>query len=136
MNRKEFLTTIGAGAAFALTATCLGSCTKDSTSGSKDVNLSIDLEKAEFGALKDPSGFVVHEGIVIARSLSGEYLAATVECSHENLNQITFNSSDEWFCTAHGARFAKDGSGLNVNGNKGLTVYKTEKSANILKVFS
>lgn len=136
MKRKEFLATIGVGAAFALTSTCLGGCSKDKVEPSGDVNFDIDLTNSAFSALKEPSGFVIHEGVVIARSISGEYLAATVICSHENLQQVTFNTQDEWFCTAHGARFDKEGKGLNSNGSKGLTVYNTEKSGDILRVFS
>lgn len=137
MNRKEFLEKLGVGAAFALTATCLGSCSKDSAEEEKDVDFTIDLSNADFAALENNGDFVITENTVVARGIDGEYLAASVVCSHENLRQVTFdNQNNEWFCTAHGARYDLDGEGLNPNGAKGLAVYNTSLDGNMLRIFS
>ncbi len=137
MTRKEFLENIGLGAAFVLTATCMGGCTKDSAEGQNKIDFTIDLNKAAYAKLQTPGTYIVKDGVVIARSNSGEYLAATQTCSHEQLTQITY-SSDEggWLCTAHGALFDEEGNGLNANGSKGLTIYNTELLANnMLRVY-
>ena len=100
MKRKEFLEKLGIGAAFVLTSTCLGSCTRDEADPPKDVDFTIDLDDEKYEALKIFGSYVIEDEIVIARSNTGEYLAATLICSHENLSQITYSDSQgAWLCT-------------------------------------
>jgi nitrite reductase/ring-hydroxylating ferredoxin subunit len=137
MNRKEFLEKVGIGAAFVLTSTCLGSCTRDEADPPKDINFTIDLDDAKYEALQVFGSYVIEEQVVIARSNTGEYLAATLICSHEGLSQITYSDKEgAWYCTAHEALFTEEGEGLNANGSKGLTIYSTELTDNLLRIFS
>lgn len=133
MTRKEFLSTLGLGAGFVLTATCLGSCT---TEVATDVNFEVDLQGMSNSALLTNDGYVVIDNVVVAKTTTGEYVAATVVCSHEDKRQITLRD-DEWYCTDHGARFDFNGDGLNSKGSKGLAIYNVETiDANTIRVFS
>ena len=137
MKRKEFLEKLGVGAAFVLTSTCLGGCTRDEADPPKDIDLMIDLDDPKYAELQNFGSYVIEDQIVIARSNTGEYLAATLICSHENLAQITYSDREgAWFCTAHEALFTEEGEGLNANGSNGLTVYNTELNDNLLRIFS
>ncbi|MEE9438743.1 MAG: Rieske 2Fe-2S domain-containing protein [Saprospiraceae bacterium] len=137
MKRKEFLEKLGVGAAFVLTSTCLGSCSRDMVDEQKDINFTIDLSDNEYEALNDFGAYIIKDHVVIARSISGDYIAATLICSHQSLSQITYKVSESaWFCTAHEALFSEEGEGLNANGSKGLTVFNTELNGNLLRVFS
>ena len=75
MDRRKFLEQIGVGAAFALTATCLGGCKTESVS---PVDFTIDLNDSAYSALKTNGGFVIKNDAVIARTTTGGYAAATV----------------------------------------------------------
>ena len=133
MDRRDFLEKIGIGAAFALTSACLASCTKTTLA----VDFSLNLDDAANVALKTNGGYVVKNGVVIARDTSGNYAAATVVCSHQQQSEVVYNkTTNEWFCNAHGARFDLAGKGLNNNGNGGLTVYQTAVSGTSLRIFS
>jgi Rieske Fe-S protein len=137
MNRKKFLSTIGLGAAFALTASCLGSCKKTATTPNGPVDFTLDLTLPSNAALANNGGYVISNGCVIAKTIIGGYAAATQICSHEGKTQVTFDATNNnWYCTAHGARFSIIGEGLNSNGSNGLTIYKTALTGNILRVFS
>ncbi|WP_337042238.1 Rieske (2Fe-2S) protein [Emticicia sp. 17c] len=134
INRNEFLKSLGfTGAAlFALytTESCkneAGGVTPIPSSG-----LTLDLTDAAYSNLKKEGGYVIKSGIVVAR-YNGNYIAATITCSHEGRQQITFQNG-EWYCTAHGARYDVTGKGLNSDGRNGLTVYKTSVSGNILTI--
>ena len=133
MNRKEFLSQLGIGAAFVLTTSCLGSCKKETPAVAAD--LTIDLTDAAYAALKNNDSYVVKDGIVIAKTKVGAYIAATVTCSHDEYKQITLRN-DEWYCSQHGARFDQAGKGINSLGSKGLKIYKTELKGNSLRVYS
>lgn len=144
MNRKEFLKSIGAGAAFAITFSCLGGCTNDNGDiFPEDIALepdpvtgallTLDLSAASSSALNNNGGYLIKNRIVVAKDLSGNYVAATVRCSHEPRDEITFRNN-EYYCTAHGARFNIAGTGLNSKGRNNLKVYTTSLDGNILSI--
>ena len=135
MTRKAFLEKLGIGAAFALTATCLGACTKDSLAPVEELSFEIDLADPEHASLLTNGGYIIKDQVVVAKSLDGDYVAATQICSHEGRIEVVFQGN-EFFCTAHAARFDTEGNGLNVNGSRGLTTYRTELNGSILSVFS
>lgn len=147
MERKEFLQSIGKGAAFAITFACLGGCLKEDPNGTDaDLNaitptpdpvtgvlFTVDLSASTSGKLRNNGGYVIKNNIVIAKDLKGEYVAATVVCSHELKKDVIF-SNNEFFCTAHGARFNLAGQGLNNDGKRGLKIYTTVLDGNILSI--
>lgn len=134
MERREFLSRIGVGAAFALTASCLGSCKKAEVTA---VDFTIDLTDAAYAALKNNGGYIIKDKVVVAKTTSGTYAAATQVCSHEGEARVYYDkSNNQWMCSAHGATFNLSGGGTNSNGSKGLTIYKTSLSGNSLRVYS
>ncbi|MDC6367357.1 MULTISPECIES: ubiquinol-cytochrome c reductase iron-sulfur subunit [Flavobacteriaceae] len=145
MERKEFLRSLGAGAAFALTFPCIHGCSKDEIQGDiveepTGVDFTIDLTSAEAQALGANGGFILKNLVVIARNLEGEYIAASQVCSHESYDQVRFvdQSGGIFYCDVHGSRFDQDGSPLNqVDSNpaKPIKVYNTELDGSSLRVF-
>jgi cytochrome b6-f complex iron-sulfur subunit len=136
MERRAFLEQLGIGAAFVLTSTCLGSCKTDSVVAPV-AGFTLDLNAATNSALKTNGGYVVSNGVVVAKTINGDYVAATVTCSHEQKTQVTYDKAkNEWFCTAHSARFDMTGKGLNSNGSGGLAIYKVTLSGTTLTIAS
>jgi nitrite reductase/ring-hydroxylating ferredoxin subunit len=132
MTRKEFLSKVGFGAAFVLTATCMGSCV---TGISGSVDFILDLDDTANAALQNVGGYVIQNKVVVAKANDGNFYAATQICSHEDKQKVVFKNN-EFYCTDHGARFDLQGDGLNNNGRKGLTIYNTTLSGTQLRVFS
>ena len=136
MNRKEFLAKLGIGATFALTATCLGGCSKDDDFRPLDaVDFTLDLTDSANSKLLTNGGYLIKNKVVVARTTNGEYVAATQQCSHEGTYAVILKN-DEWFCTDHDARFDLNGGGLNKDGKKGLTIYKAVLNGNLLSISS
>ena len=141
MNRKHFLKKLSGGAVFALTATCLGGCAVENIAPDQPnitaaTDFSLDLNAAVNSNLSNNGGYViVNNQVVVARTTTGEYVAATRTCSHDPRKEVIMRNG-EWYCTAHGARFRLDGVGLNGNGRNGLTIYNTQLTGNILRVFA
>ncbi|NHF57933.1 Rieske 2Fe-2S domain-containing protein [Flavobacteriaceae bacterium TP-CH-4] len=146
MERKEFLRSLGAGAAFALLFPCTQGCSKDDEPAGniKDVptgvDFTVDLTSSEASNLNTNGGYILKNDVVVARNLQGELIAASQICSHQGYDQVTFLNQDGgiFYCDVHGSRFEQDGSPLNqVDGNpaKPLKVYNTELTGDILRVF-
>lgn len=166
MERKKFLTSIGSGAAFALTLGCFNSCLReeinltdpsdlnsntetlnqggnnsqtvsnpDTAALSTNILFTIDLTSSEASKLARKGGYIIKNKVVVAKNMNGDYVAATVICSHELLKKVQFKNN-EFYCSEHGARFDLTGKGLNKDGRKGLKIYETSLNGNLLHILS
>lgn len=145
MERKDFLRSLGAGAAFALTFPCLQGCSKDQVDGNivevpTGVDFTVDLTSGEAANLSENGGFILKNLVVIAKNLEGEYVAASQVCSHESYDQVRFvdQNGGIFYCDVHGSRFSQDGTPLNqVDSNpaRALKIFNTELDGSILRVF-
>ncbi|MEI7583796.1 Rieske 2Fe-2S domain-containing protein [Runella sp.] len=139
INRNNFLKQIGFSGAALFAVMCAGgtmsSCQNESGVTPLAGDITLDLTASQYAALLKNGGYVVlsSQNVVVARTNTGTYAAVTLICSHEQQRQITYRTS-EFYCTAHGARFDNSGKGLNSEGKKGLTVYQTSVSGNILTI--
>lgn len=146
MERKEFLRTLGAGAAFAITFPCLGSCSKDNevegdiVTPPTNVDFTIDLTSSEAAKLANNGGFILKNLVVVVRNLEGEFVAATQICSHEQYDQVRFINQEGgiFYCDVHGSKFSQTGTALNEIPNstsRALKIYNTSLEGDILRVF-
>jgi Rieske Fe-S protein len=147
MERKEFLRSLGVGAAFALTFPCVQGCSSDDGAAvgnikpqPENVDFTIDLTSSEASNLMSDGGFILKNDVVVVKNLEGNFVAASQICSHQGYDQVRFvtNEGGIFHCDVHGSRFEQDGTPLNqVDGNpaKPLKVYMTELSNNTLRVF-
>jgi len=137
MDRRLFISRLSAGAGVALAVTCLGSCMSGTEPDPSGILVDFSLDLDQTPALQPNGGFLVTNNVLVAKTNQGEYVAATVICSHESQKKVTFDkSANNFYCTAHDARFAIDGKGLNSKGNRNLTVYQTALSGSTLRIFS
>lgn len=150
MERKEFIKSLGAGAAFALTFPCLNGCSSDSPTYEQfpeptGIDFTIDLTTSEAIPLADNGGFILAKSdsnarltdIVVARNLEGNFVAASQICSHEQTDGVRFISDNGGIfrCTTHGARFEQTGTPLNSVTSNPLKIFQTELNGDILRIF-
>ena len=142
MERKEFLRSLGASAAFAVVFPCLGGCSSDGEDLEtfpvpEGVDFTIDLTSAEAAPLATNGGFIRQNFVVVARNLEGELVAASQICSHQQTEEVRFIAENGgiFFCATHGSRFDQDGTPLNAITNNPLKVFNTELNGDILRIF-
>lgn len=138
MTRKEFISQVGTGAAILLLPACLttglSSCKKKKNkSTTKVVDFTIDVSS---GPLATNGGSMIKDGVIVARTLTGAFLAINSACSHEGTTINFIASSDSFTCPNHGAKFDAGGNVTQGPASKNLTSYKTELSGSSLHVFS
>jgi cytochrome b6-f complex iron-sulfur subunit len=143
MDRKEFFSKVGFGAAAALLPACIAgiatSCSSDnSTSPSpapapSGVDFLLDVST---GSLATNGGYLVSQGIVVARTNSGTYIAVSASCTHEGTN-VNYNASgNNFICPNHGAQFSSIGAVTQGPANSNLKKYNTTLTGNSLRVYS
>lgn len=141
MERKEFLRTLGAGAAFALTFPCVQGCTKgpdlERQPIPSGVDFTIDLGGPDGQALQNPGDFILRNFVVVVRNLEGNFVAASQVCSHQQTDEVRFVSAQGGIfqCATHGSQFAQNGTPLNAVTGNPLKIFRTSLSGNQLRVF-
>ena len=142
MERKEFLRSLGAGAAFALTFPCMQSCSKESEGeGGNEIptgiDFTIDLNSAEGSGLQNNGDFILKNEVVVVKNLEGNFIAASQICSHQQTDQVRFleEQGGIFHCFTHGSEFDQNGTPLNSITSNPLKIFNTELNGNILRVF-
>ena len=139
MDRKEFISLMGGGAVSAYLFTCIG-CSKGSDGGSiggpSSIDFTLDLSSSANSALLTNGGYLAQQGVLVARTTAGAYIAVQQSCTHENYPLIYNGSSDQFYCNNHGSAFSEKGIVLNGPADRSLTVYKATLTGTSLRVYS
>lgn len=135
MDRKEFLALTGMSLGAFVLATCGIGCKKDDEE-SASKNFTLDLNASANAALKNNGGSVVNDGVIIARTKTGNFIAVASACTHQGTT-INYEAANNRFrCPNHGAVFNESGGVVSGPASRALTQYKTELNGNSLRVFS
>ncbi len=140
MDRKDFLSQVGVGAAAFLAPICLGGIagcgksSKESTpSAPSNVDFTLDVSS---GALASNGGYLVSQGILVARTNSGTFLAVSAACTHEGTS-VTYNAANNNFvCPNHGAKFSSSGMVTLGPATTNLKSYNTSLTNSTLRIYS
>jgi cytochrome b6-f complex iron-sulfur subunit len=138
MDRKEFLASLGIGAAAFVCISGLQGCQVNNpvSEAPTNVDFMLDLTDPANGALKNNGGYIYKSGIIVARTTSGTYVAVYSACTHEGTT-VTYDSSNNRFhCAAHGSNFSTNGSVINGPANQALHQYNTSLAGSSLRVYS
>lgn len=134
MDRKSFLNLIGLSAASAIIApVCIGgfaSCTKTDVAPA-NVDFTLDVSS---GSLAKNGGYLVQNGVIVARTVSGSFIAVSASCTHEGTN--VYYATNQFICPNHGARFSESGVVSTGPASTNLHQYKTTLAGNSLRVYS
>jgi cytochrome b6-f complex iron-sulfur subunit len=136
MDRKTFFSQVGTGAAAMLIPACIGAlsgCKKSVDAAPTNVDFTVDISS---GSLAGNGGFLVQNGVLVAKTTSGGFLAVSAACTHEGTT-VNYNSANNNFvCPNHGAKFNASGSVTQGPATKNLTTYNTALTGSSLRVFS
>ncbi|MDB5145234.1 MAG: cytochrome b6-f complex iron-sulfur subunit [Mucilaginibacter sp.] len=144
ISRKEFFAIIGAGAASTIILSCAG-CSKSSqgpdngqnnVTGPTGVDFTLDLTSSANAALLSNGGYLASQGILVARTEAGAYIAVQQSCTHQNYPLVYVGSASEFYCNNHGSAFSETGVVKNSPANRNLTVYNTTLTGTSLRIYS
>ena len=138
MNRKEFLSTLGLGAAAVACSYCLNGCKPldNPITAPTNVDFTLDLSSSASGALKANGGYLYNGGLIVARTVNGTYVALSQICTHAGGTVQYVPSTNSFYCPNHGSSFATNGSVLSGPAASPLTSYHTSLNGTSLRVYS
>lgn len=139
MERKEFLSLVGQSASL-LFLGCMSSCSKGQgtggTTGPSNVDFTLDLSQSINAPLNANGGYTYSNGIIIARTLTGSYLAVQQVCTHESFSVVYQPSNHGFYCSRHGGTYSEAGAVTGGPPPKALTKYNTSLNGNMLRIYS
>jgi len=130
ITRKEFIAQVGIGSAVLFIAACAGSCKKSANTTSVDFILNVSS-----GALATNGGSLIQNGVIVARTNTGTYIAVSATCTHQG-GTLGFSSSDTFVCPLHGATFNTSGGVISGPTSTALQKYNTTLTGTSLRVYS
>lgn len=146
MERKVFFSTLSASAGILFLAPALVSCSKsmnDSTSNGNNtggngsnVDFILDLTLPAYSALNNNGGSVIKDNIIVAKTVSGMYVALSSVCTHQGGTVGYDSSANRFHCPNHGSNYATDGTVINGPAAVALKRYNTQLTGNSLRVFA
>lgn len=137
MDRKEFLSLFGLGAAAVACQYCLAGCQKaDNPTAPTNVDFTLDLMSSANSALQPVGGYLYNNGVIVAHVGNAAYVAVSSTCTHAGGTVYYDLSSNRFHCPNHGSNFATDGSVINGPAASPLAKYNTTLNGNSLRVFS
>jgi cytochrome b6-f complex iron-sulfur subunit len=139
MDRKQFLEQIGLGSAAILVGMCMGGCSKTEGGGSttppSSVDFTLDLTSATYSALNTNGGYIYKDGIIVAKTVAGTFIAVAAACTHQSTNVQYQSNSNKFICPNHGAEFSTTGKVLAGPATTDLKQYTTQLTGTSLRVF-
>ena len=139
MKRRESLHKIVVGGAtLFFMPTILTSCQKDPADKGDSTpppgsTIKLDLNNSAYSALKDPGGFAVVQGIIVANTGTG-YVALASTCTHNGCT-IGYNlAANNFPCPCHGSIFSTTGSVVNGPATTAVKSYTVTLSGDIITV--
>jgi len=140
MERKQFIRNFAVGGSLLLTAPMLfNACSDDTDDIIDDENnngndITVDLNHADFAALKTVGGFAYKGDIIIVRSSESAYIALSKICTHQGCT-VAFNSSNnDLVCPCHGSKFSISGTVTNGPAATNLKQYSVKVTGNTLTI--
>ncbi len=149
MERKDFIEKVGLSAASVLIFGCMQGCSKSDSPATTQppsnnnnpptskIDFTINITNNPYTSLNAAGGFYVDRttNIIIARTLTNEYIAVSSICTHQQVTVDFQASNNRFYCSAHGSVFGTTGAVLNGPAASALKQYKTALSGNSLRIF-
>jgi len=138
MERKEFLSLIGIGTASIVFSSCFEGCSPEDQVAAppSNIDFTLDLTNSAYSSLNTDGGYIYKSGLIVARTLSGLYVAVSAACTHEGTNVKFEGSNNRFHCPTHNSNFSTSGTVLSGPANKSLKQYHTSLNGTSLRVYS
>lgn len=106
------------------------------TTGPGNIDFTLDLSQSANSALNSNGGYVYSNGVIVARTNTGQYIAVQQSCTHEANSLAYQGGNSRFYCDRHGATFSESGTVTGGPTPRALTTYKTSLNGTSLRIYS
>lgn len=139
ISRKEFLSLLGLSSAAVAVTYCFGGCQPANSNvptAPSNVDFTLDLTNTAYSALNSNGGYVYSNGVIVARTVSGSYVAVSQYCTHAGGTVVYDKNINEFYCPVHGSLYSDSGAVVQGPAATSLVKYNTSLAGTSLRVYS
>ncbi|GAB4025490.1 hypothetical protein GCM10028809_06570 [Spirosoma gilvum] len=131
MHRQEFFRLVGISIGTILLKRCMIGCS-DQADGNppptptQKVDFTLRLDDKINENLTVKGGYVIANGVIVAQTKDGQYVAVSANCTHQNTQLVYKSVENQFYCPLHLSRFATNGSVIAGPAVVPLTQYTVE----------
>ena len=143
MERKDFIKKFAVGGSVLLAAPAIFNACSDPTeeiiqeeenNNPNPNDIVVDLNHADYSALKTVGGYAYNGNIIIIRSGDTQYIALSKLCTHEGCTVTYTHANTTVPCGCHGSTFNTSGTVTNGPATSNLKKYVTVVEGTNLKI--
>ena len=137
MNRHEFFLQTATGISALVFSRSMAGCSDGSPEQPKPIlDFSLDLTDRVNQNLLTPGGYVVNNGVLVAHTAGGAFVAVSAKCTHEGTLLVYKSAENQFYCPLDLSRFSITGAVISGPATLPLTLYKVAENnaANSVRV--
>lgn len=137
MNRHEFFLHTATAASALIFSRSMAGCSDNAPEQPRPtLDFSLNLSDQANQALATPGGYVVNNGILVAHTSGGAFVAVSAKCTHEGTQLVYKPAENQFYCPLDLSRFNVTGAVVSGPATKPLTLYKVAQNntANSVRV--
>ncbi len=135
MDRREFFEKAGVTVLLPICLGILSKCGKADVVPAAPTNVDFTIDVST-GALSRNGGYLIKNGVIVARTVSGSFLAVSAACTHQGQTLEYIGSQNDFYCSRHGATFSAVGTATKGPASQSLAHYNTALTGTSLRVYS
>jgi len=144
MKRHEFLSALGISASTVIFAPFLVSCSKSSgvaadPTTTNSVDFTLDLSAAANAALTTNGGSLIKNGVIVAKTSTGTFVAVASVCTHQGADIQYDNANTRFICSnqsaGHGSKYTTTGAVSSGPAPTALKLFNTTLTGTSLRIF-
>ena len=141
MDRKDFFAALGISTAALALVNCIGCSAKGDqaiqpATPPTGIDFTLDLKASANAPLLTNGGYIASNSLLVARTLSGTYIAVQQSCTHQSYPLQYDGNNHQFLCNNHGATFNETGTVTRGPASTSLVTYKTQLTGSSLRIYS
>ncbi|MEZ0538655.1 ubiquinol-cytochrome c reductase iron-sulfur subunit [Fibrella arboris] len=136
LSRADFMRLVGTSIGLIAFTTCVSACGKENSdpAPAASVDFTVNWGKSPYSNLQAKGGYVVEQGVIIAQTLSGDFVAVSSVCTHDKNTLVFQGATNRFYCPAHQSAFSTSGAVQNgpaVNSLKTYTITVNQATGDV-----
>ncbi|MEZ0484003.1 ubiquinol-cytochrome c reductase iron-sulfur subunit [Fibrella aquatica] len=125
ITRTDFMRIVGTSIGMIAFTNCIAACGNDEAevAPAATVDFTINWANSPYSNLKTKGGYVVEQRVIVAQTLTGDFIAVSAVCSHDNNALVFQGANNRFYCPAHMSMFSTVGAVINGPATAALKTY-------------
>ncbi|NID12458.1 QcrA and Rieske domain-containing protein [Fibrivirga algicola] len=125
LTRTDFVRLVGTSIGLIAFTNCIAACGTDGgdPAPAATVDFTVNWANSPYSNLQTKGGYVVEQNVIVAQTLTGEFIAVSSICTHDRNALVFQGTNNRFYCPAHMSMFSTSGAVINGPASVALKTY-------------